>query len=80
MSLIQSILIDLLYRTLRSYIGGGVADRVLSVVDELQRDSLPGSAKREIAINTLADEAERIGSIALNAAIEITLLKIRGPQ
>jgi len=77
---VRAILIGILYRTLVAYIGGGVARRVQIVVEQLQDDELPGAAKREIAINLLSDEIERVGGIAIAAAIEVTLLKLRGPQ
>lgn len=73
----KSVLVSLLWGIMRSYIGGGVFDRIAALVSMLQLEDVPGAEKRQRVLDAFAQEAKDFGSIAIAAAIEIVLLKLK---
>lgn len=71
----KTILLSLLVSIMRRYVGTGVFDRVAELVRGLMSAEMSGAEKRAAVQDALIDEAQTIGSIAINAAIEVAVLK-----
>jgi len=73
----KSILLGMLYSIMARYIGGGVMRRLAILVEETAKDDVPGAVKRQRVLSALADEVRTLGTVAINAALEIVVLKLR---
>jgi hypothetical protein len=73
----KTILLSLLYSIMARYIGGGVMRRLTTLVESAAEDDVPGAVKRQRVIAALADEVRTFGTVAINAAVEVALLKLR---
>ena len=72
----KNAIITLLYSLMRRYIGPALFVRVVGAVSSLLNADIPGAQKRAIVQDALQIEMRQIGAIAINAAIEIALLKL----
>ena len=72
----KQMIITLLYSMIRQYLGPQTFVRIVGAVSSLLNANLPGEQKRTIVHDALQVEIQAVGSIAINAAIEIVLLKL----
>jgi len=73
----KSILLGILYSIMARYIGGGVMRRLTLLVESVAKEDVPGAVKRQRVLSALADEVRTLSTVAINAALEIALLKLR---
>jgi len=73
----KGILLSILYSIMARYIGGGVMRRLTVLVESVAEDDVPGAVKRQRVLSYMADEVRKLGTVALNAALEIVVLKLR---
>jgi hypothetical protein len=73
----RTILLSILWGAMRSYVGGGLFDRVAALVALLQSADMSGSEKRQQVMEHFAAEVSELGSIVIAATIEVVLLKLR---
>jgi len=73
----KGILLSILYSAMARYIGGGVMRRLTVLVESVAEDDVPGAVKRQRVLSYMADEVRKLGTVALNAALEIVVLKLR---
>jgi hypothetical protein len=73
----RSILLSLLYSIMARYVGGGVMRRLMILAQSVANEDVPGAVKRQRVLAALSDEARRLGTVAINAALEVAVLKLR---
>jgi len=73
----KSVLLNILYSIMARYIGGGVMRRLTLFVESMGEDDVPGAVKRQRVLSYMAEEVRTIGTVAINAALEVALLKLR---
>jgi len=73
----KNILLGILYSIMARYIGGGVMRRLTILVESVATEDVPGAVKRQRVLAALADEVRALGTVAINAALEVAVLKLR---
>jgi len=73
----KNILLGILYSIMARYIGGGVMRRLTILVETVAIEDVPGAVKRQRVLAALADEVRTLGTVAINAALEVAVLKLR---
>jgi len=73
----KSILLGILYSIMTRYIGGGVMRRLTILVESVAEEDVPGAVKRQRVLAALSDEVQTLGTVAINAALEVAVLKLR---
>ena len=72
----KTFLLGILYSAMRRYIGGGVFDRLETLVRMINDEGLSGAEKRRRVLEGMSTEMRAVGSVAVAAALEIVVLKI----
>jgi hypothetical protein len=74
----KALLLSLLVRTLRAYVGGGVYDRLAARVALLAANpDLAGGAKMSAYLAFAAEECVILGETLVRAVAEIALLQLK---
>jgi hypothetical protein len=73
----RTILIGLLYTIMSRYIGGGLMRRMGHLIEAVANEDIPGEVKRQRVLSAIGDEVKTLGTVAINAALEVALLKLR---
>jgi hypothetical protein len=73
----KSVLIGLLYTIMARFIGGGFMRRMTYLVEAVADEDISGATKRDRVLAALSEEAKTLGTVAVNAALEIVVLKLR---
>ena len=75
-AMIKTLLLSTLYSALRSYLGGGVYDRISILVLMLKQDSaLPGTEKMAKVLAFARQEAFTASEYLLRAVVELVLYR-----
>jgi hypothetical protein len=73
----KAILIQLLFTIMARYLGGKSMQRIAEWVEDVATDDVPSADKRQRVVAAAQNEIREFGNVAVNAAIELAVLKLR---